>query len=75
MSMGEKPDRITFIVTDIEWDTDEEDVDLPDNVEVIASYDDFCDINDDVEVGDFLVDCLSDTYGWCVMGCCFEIKE
>jgi hypothetical protein len=49
----------SFKVTDIEWDTDGEDVDLP--TETILHSD--TDSIDDDEV----VDILSGTYGWCVL--------
>ena len=43
-----------FNVTNIVWDTDDEDLDLP-TEEVVECYNDEC-----------ISDILSDKYGWCV---------
>ena len=62
---------VKFKVYNIDWDTDGEDVDLPNEVEVdvpaeIVAY-------GDNEVEDFISDYLSDEYGFCHNG--FNIKE
>lgn len=46
-----------MIVSDIIWETDGEEVDLPTEVEVADGLDD-----------DQIADYLSDTYGWLVIG-------
>lgn len=48
-------------ITKIEWDTDGEEVTLPDSVQVPA-------VLDDEAVADY----LSDIYGWCVTSLCIE---
>lgn len=60
-------------ITNIEWDTDEYEEDLPNEVEmprsIIEDYSwDECDSEkdlDEMEFG-FIADYLSDEYGWCV---------
>lgn len=46
-----------MLVTNIKWETDGEEVDLPTEVEVFRDMDD-----------DEIADYLSDTYGWLVNG-------
>ena len=48
-------------ISDIEWDTDGEDVELPRSVRLMMNY------SENVE--DTLADRLSDEYGWCVRSC------
>jgi ferritin-like protein len=62
-------DDVKFRVYDIAWDTDGEDVDLPDEVvvDVPAEVVDYGDVND------FIADYLSDEYGFCHNG--FLIDE
>jgi len=50
-----------YKVTEIEWDTEEDEIDLPKEV-----Y-----INHDIEE-DEIVDFLSDEYGWCIKSCSIE---
>ena len=58
-----------FRIMNIDWDTDGEEVDLPKELviemsqEYVLAYDDF-----DEAVSEL----LSDNYGWCVNGFCFE---
>lgn len=58
-----------FRITNIDWDTDGEEVDLPKELviemcqEYVLAYEDF-----DEAVSEL----LSDNYGWCVNGFCFE---
>ena len=47
--------------TNINWDTDEYEVDLPQQVEL------------EVEDEDEIADKLSDKYGWCIHGLAYEI--
>jgi len=50
---------------DIDWDTDDESVDLPREVVL--------DIDKDTDVVNEGADCLSDVYGWCVNGFNYEV--
>ena len=58
-----------FRITNIDWDTDREEVDLPKELvieicqEYVLAYEDF-----DEAVSEL----LSDNYGWCVSNFCFE---
>ena len=61
-------DDVKFRVYDIDWDTDGEDVDLPNEIEVnvpaeVVDYDD---------VNDYISDWLSDEYGFCHNGFLLE---
>lgn len=49
-------------ITDIQWDTDGEDIDLPKNIVIEKEPE-----NEDI------ADYLSDTYGFCVFG--FKVEE
>ena len=73
--MAKKP---YFLVTDILWDTDDEDVeDLPKACKVtvseIAQYE--CCAEDEFEAEDRLVDYLTDKYGFCISSCSYELRE
>lgn len=50
---------------DIDWDTDDEDVDLPAEVTL--------EVDDDLDVEEEGSDILSDQYGWCVKGVNYEV--
>ncbi len=50
-------------ITNIDWDTDEHNVDLPQQVEL------------EVDHEDEIVDKLSDEYGWCIYKLNYEIIE
>ena len=52
-----------FQVTDIEWDTDEEEVDLPEEDLIEA------------ECEEEIENQLSDKWGWCVENFCYEEVE
>jgi hypothetical protein len=57
-----------IIVHEIDWETDGEEVDLPDSVTIdIAELDAF-DLEDEEQINDAICDHLSDTYGWLVAG-------
>jgi hypothetical protein len=51
---------------DIKWDTDGEDVELPDEMSF--------EVEDDFDVESEGADLLSDETGWCVFGFDFEIE-
>ena len=63
-------------VTDIGWDTDDEDVDLPEEFDIEIDADDLDpnDPEDDDEFGERVSDAISDTYGFCHKRFCFTIK-
>lgn len=50
---------------DIEWDTDDEVVNLPSEK--------IMEVDDNIDLEDESADVLSDKYGWCVSGCSYEI--
>lgn len=52
-------------VNNIKWDTDGEDVNLPNEITI--------DIDDDADPQYEIADYLSDEYGWCVIAYNFEI--
>jgi len=55
-------------VCEIEWQTDGEEVDLPDNVTIdIAELDAF-ELEDEEQINEAITDHLSDTYGYLVEG-------
>lgn len=61
----------TFVIWDIEWDTEDCDgevPDLPGSVQAKVSFD----YERDGEPSDFLADWLSDNYGFCVKGFYYE---
>lgn len=58
-------------LTNINWDTDGEDIDLPNEVE--APNEIVKDFNDEEELLDYLSDWLSDEYGFCHDG--FNIEH
>jgi hypothetical protein len=59
-----------FKITDIDWDTDGEEIDLPTKINgfVVEGYED-CDWDEVIS------DKLSDEYGWCVNSFCYEVIE
>lgn len=66
---GDNGDSYPFTVTDIDWDTDGEDVSklhLPETIEVDVPME--CVDNGSAEVEDYISDFLSDTYGFCHNG-------
>ena len=54
-------DSMKIKITNIDWDTDEHNVDLPQQVEL------------EVDHEDEIVDKLSDEYGWCIYKLNYEI--
>jgi len=54
-------DKMRIKTTNINWDTDEHKVDLPQQVEL------------EVDHEDEIADKLSDEYGWCIYGLAYEI--
>lgn len=56
----------TYLVTNIEWDTDGEDVDLPEEIEITIP-DDECLISPE-EVLDFISDEITNITGFCHSG-------
>ena len=59
-----------IIITNISWDTDGEDIELPTEL-----YLNFSDMSKEDIDDDFLSDYLSDTYGWCHNGFDWEYSE
>tara|TARA_Y100000310_G_scaffold287389_1_gene312247 strand:+ start:1709 stop:1942 length:234 start_codon:yes stop_codon:yes gene_type:complete len=56
-------------VCEIDWETDGEEIDLPDSVTIdIEELDNYCDLETESQVSDAICDYLSDTYGWLVSG-------
>lgn len=62
-----------ILVTDIQWDTDNEKVELPTSVAIYDSEELEASIVEGDE--DVLTDFLSDTYGWLIYSYCYEIME
>lgn len=62
-----------ILVTNIQWDTDEEKVELPASVAIYDSEELEASIIEGDE--DVLTDFLSDTYGWLIYSYCYEIME
>lgn len=56
----------TYLVTDIEWDTDGEDVDLPEEIEITIPDDE--ELNSPEEVLDFISDEITNITGFCHLG-------
>lgn len=57
----------TARLTNIRWDTDGEDVDLPSTLVISVPK---ADADDDEDAfGDLAVDAASDHTGWCISGC------
>jgi len=52
-----------YIVTDIDWDTDGEDIDLPSELEI-----DILDDMDSEDIEDYVSDSISDITGFCHYG-------
>ena len=62
-----------ILVSDIEWDTDGEQVDLPQSIEMIVnSENDFDSPLFSEEWENEICDRLSDEYGWCLNGFCVD---
>ena len=62
-----------ILVTNIQWDTDEEKVELPTSIAIYDSEELETSIVEGDE--DVLTDFLSDTYGWLIYSYCYEIME
>lgn len=62
-----------ILVTDIQWDTDNEKVELPTSVAIYDSEELEASITEGDE--DVLTDFLSDTYGWLIYSYYYEIME
>ena len=62
-----------ILVTNIQWDTDEEKVELPTSVAIYDSEELEASIIEGDE--DVLTDFLSDTYSWLIYSYCYEIME
>ncbi len=62
-----------ILVTNIQWDTDEEKIELPASVAIYDSEE----LEISIAEGDdgVLTDFLSDTYGWLIYSYCYEIME
>ena len=71
LTEGHEEKDVKFRVYDIDWDTDGEDVDLPDEV-VVDVPDEIVGYGDDGDVNDYISDWLSDEYGFCHNGFLFE---
>jgi len=59
-----------FLITDIDWDTDGEEVDLPEEITVNVSEDE--ELEED-EIEEYISDKISDKTGFCHFG--FNYKE
>lgn len=69
------PDGKKYLASDIEWDTDGEEVDgLPTDVTIVFDPD-ANDCIDQDEINEKLVDILSDEYGWLIDFCHIEEAE
>ena len=68
---GNKIIESKLIVTNIKWDTDGEDIDLPKEMEV--ELPEYIDETDEDEVDEYVSDYISDETGFCHYG--FDIKE
>jgi hypothetical protein len=55
-------------VCEIEWQTDGEEVDLPENVTIDIGELDAFELEDEDQINDAITDHLSDTYGYLVEG-------
>ena len=62
-----------ILVTDIQWDTDNEKVELPTSIAIYDSEELEASIIEGDE--DVLTDFLSDAYGWLIYSYCYEIME
>lgn len=64
------PDGKKYLLSDIDWDTDGEEVDgLPTDVTIVFDPDAYdCMFKDDIYGN--LVGILEDEYGWLIGGCC-----
>lgn len=62
-----------ILVTNIQWDTDKEKVELPTSVAIYDSEELEASIIEGDE--DALTDFLSDAYGWLIYSYCYEIME
>ena len=62
-----------ILVTNIQWDTDGEKVELPTSVAIYDSEELEASIIEGDE--DVLTNFLSDTYGWLIYSYCYEIME
>lgn len=62
-----------ILVTDIQWDTDNEKVELPTSIAIYDSEELEASIIEGYE--DDLTDFLSNTYGWLIYLYCYEIME
>ena len=63
---------VKIIIADIQWDTDDELLDLPNEVSVEMSDKDFEEVCES-GLADYLGDYLSDTYGFCHTGFTYRI--
>jgi len=61
----------TIKITQIEWDTDGESVDLPKSVTI--TVEDWATGTDEAQIEDWVSDYLSDEYGYCHHGFDFEV--
>lgn len=62
-----------ILVTKIQWDTDEEKVELPTSIAIYDSEELEASIAEGYE--EDLTNFLSDTYGWLIYSYCYEIME
>lgn len=73
--LEKESDRFLIKCTDIEWDTDDEEVDLPSEVTMVIDVDSYDGEITNVEVEDAIGDELCDRYGFCQYGVTYEILE
>ena len=62
-----------ILVTNVQWDTDEEKVELPTSIAIYDSEELEASIIEGDE--DVLTNFLSDVYGWLIYSYCYEIME
>lgn len=65
--------NLNFLITNIDWETDDEEIDLPTEVTVSQEDASIEDINDMNEIEERLNNYLSNTYGYLVNGYSYEI--
>jgi hypothetical protein len=57
---------VTYKCTEIQYDTDGEDVDLPTEIQIELSEREVSDDDDDANIEELLAAAISDETGWCV---------
>lgn len=71
--LEKESDRFLVKCTDINWDTDDEEVDLPSEVTMVIDVDSYDGEITNVEVEDAIGDKLCDRYGFCQYGVTYSV--